>query len=324
MSAFALGLLPAVSCLVYDSGDLRGARGQAGAGTSGAEGRGGVGAGLGGSEASSERDGAAGSVGLSGSGPGGATTEPESATAEGGAVSGAGPGAGGTGSNAGNDSVSDGGAAGDPGVSRTLIDDFEDRNTRIYDHQQRTGFWYTFAIGEYRTLVPPPETPFTMFEYASAAEAPPPLQSIAAFRLVVGGVTGSRDGIGAGAGFNFEQPKESYDASAYSGISFWIRANKTLNPIDLQIVTRSTDSDGQVCTKTVDCSNHFRRELQVGTTWQKEALEWESFSQDPSWGKLVDWNPAELYSVQFFVRAIDADDTDVELTIDDVEFLGPG
>lgn len=311
--------------MVYDVNDLRGTNGQSGAAGGG---RGGTEGGSGGGS-SGQNGGGTGLVfpggstgggmasgGSSGAGRGGT---PSTGGAEDGGEGGAIPVAGGTAGAAPGGS----GAGGKVVVPATLIDDFEDRNHRVFNHQERNGFWYTFVIGDYEKLLPAPGMAFNMFEYESSRDAPPGLESAAAFQMVVASVTGPMMGIGAGIGVNFKEPKGAYDASNYSGISFWIRASKPLNPIDVQIVTRSTDNEGGVCTENVDCSNHFRMELQVGEEWQRETHLWESFKQDVGWGKQVAWNPEELFSVHFFVRAIDTDETDTEVYIDDISFVEP-
>jgi len=62
-----------------------------------------------------------------------------------------------------------------------------------------------------------------------------------------------------------ESGKATFDASAYSGITFWARA-ETPTMLIVALPNADTDEAGKICSV---CSHHYGRQQQLTTTWQR-------------------------------------------------------
>ena len=106
--------------------------------------------------------------------------------------------------------------------------------------------------------------------------------------------------------------RNTYDASAYVGISFWAKLgpnDKCTSPatcrlVHLAISTRDTDQQGGICTTV--CSDHFGYWQGLTTTWQKYTILFRQLAQD-GWGvpgaaQGLKFDAAHTYEVQFQVK----------------------
>ena len=232
------------------------------------------------------------------SGTGGATS-----TGTGGATGGSG--------GSGGDTTADTGA---PGID--MIDDMEDNDGSISGVNGRVGAWYTYNdLTTSATQVPKQGDPFSM-------------------------TPGGRDGTGyaanthgggftvwgAGYGFNLKDPgdgdggsnKSSYDASAYSGITFWAKAGPGSDKgLRVNVSNKDTDPAGAVCMPMEKCNDHFGNPVTLTGDWAKYILPFAKMAQS-GWGQSVaKFEVSTLYAVQFQVGK----STTFDISIDEVGFL---
>jgi len=122
------------------------------------------------------------------------------------------------------------------------------------------------------------------------------------YAVYVYGQTAIDTNSGATFGFSLGSP---YNASAYSGLSFWAKINAGTNPpIRVAFPDADTDPRGAVCqTSTTDqnlmCWSHFGYRLSLTTTWTKYTIPFTLLTQD-AWGyQAAAFNPATLFSIAF-------------------------
>src|SRR6188768_757545 len=135
-----------------------------------------------------------------------------------------------------------------------MIDDFEDADTWILSSGGRAGNWYPFSDGSGVLTI-----------------------DVAAIDRGAGSLTGLHTrgknftSWGAGFGVVLNNPggdsntKLLYDTSAYSGFTFWARAESAI-AMSVAVPNIDTDAAGKVCSA---CYHHYSRTLQLSTTWQR-------------------------------------------------------
>jgi hypothetical protein len=200
-----------------------------------------------------------------------------------------------------------------------LIDDMEDGNQNIHFHEMRNGAWYT-AAGKDATADPAPMKAFTMAEIVGT-----PGVAGSTLALHFKGSGGSE--WGAMAAFDFHAaatPKVVYDASAYKGITFWVKAEAASKiVVRVPIKNTSVAAEGACVAMTNGCENHYSAPLNLTTAWKQVTLLWAAFTQDPAWGFQTAFAPTELVSVQFLILSAVAPATppSADFWIDDVSFV---
>jgi hypothetical protein len=240
------------------------------------------------------------------------TATPANAGGSAGTGGATGTGTGGTGGTggAGGDTTADTGAPGGD-----MIDDMEDNDGSILSVNGRVGAWYTYNdLTAAATQVPKQGDPFAM-------------------------TAGGRDGTGyaanthgggftvwgAGYGFNFKDPgdgdggslKSTYDASAYSGITFWAKAGAGSDKgLRVNVSNKETDPAGAVCAPADKCSDHFGSPVTLTADWAKYTLPFAKMAQS-GWGQSVaKFDVSTLYAVQFQVGK----NTTFDISVDEVAF----
>lgn len=198
-----------------------------------------------------------------------------------------------------------------------MIDDMEDNDNAILAAGGRVGYWYTFNDGsEGATQTPPPdpegtgETPFTMTELAPARG-----QSTTAARSWGKGF----ETWGAGFGFDLSSPegaKAAYDASAFTGITFWAKIGAgSVKSATVMISDPGTDPDGGVCTDECD---KWQKTLALTEEWQQFTIPFADLKQGgwgtPAGSEQID--ATQLYSIQFQVGVA----PEFDVYIDDLGF----
>lgn len=196
-----------------------------------------------------------------------------------------------------------------------MIDDMEDKNNAILAAGGRGGYWYTFNDGTEGTQQPPPdpegtgENPFTM-----TVLEPPRGESKVAARSWGSGFTE----WGAAFGFDLNSPtgtKAAYDASAYTGVTFWAKIGPgSVNRVLFMISDQSTVPEGGICTK---CDN-WQKQITLTEEWQQFNIPFADLKQggwgDPAPTPQID--AAKLYSVSFQFGV----DDEFDLYVDDIAF----
>ena len=198
-----------------------------------------------------------------------------------------------------------------------MIDDMEDNDNAILADGGRVGYWYTFNDGTTTgTQTPPPdlegtgEEPFTM-----TALEPARAQSTYAARSWGAGF----ETWGAGFGFDLNSPdgaKAAYDASAYTGITFWAKLGAgSGTAASVMISDPGTDPTGGACSDKCD---KWKMDLAVTEEWQQFTIPFAALKQggwgDPAGTDEID--ASKLYSIQFQV----AQAPKFDLYIDDLGF----
>ncbi|WP_437721117.1 hypothetical protein [Sorangium sp. So ce861] len=192
----------------------------------------------------------------------------------------------------------------------------EDNDNAINAAGGRVGYWYTFNDEtEGATQNPPPdptgtgETPFTM-----SALDPARGQSMYAARSWGEGF------MDWGIGFGFDLKSEDgektpYDASAYTGITFWAKLGPgSGTAASIKVSDPGTDPAGGTCT-TCDAWNWS---FPVTEEWQQFTIAFADLKQggwgDPAGTDQID--ATKLYSIQFQIN----DAASFDIYIDDLAF----
>jgi hypothetical protein len=199
-------------------------------------------------------------------------------------------------------------------VPPELVDDMEDGNQNILLHQGRNGAWYTVA-GPDASAEPEPMKAFSM---ATVTGAPPVAGSTRCFQFT--GKGGS--GWGAMGAFDFRAiatPKVVYDASAYKGISFWVKAAAAVHiAVRIPIKNTTAEANGSCVGTSAGCENHYGADVALTTSWKQVTLLWANLAQDPAWGHKVPFTANALVSTQFVVVK---DTPTTTFWIDDIAFV---
>jgi hypothetical protein len=195
------------------------------------------------------------------------------------------------------------------GGTDLLIDDLATGNGQIALRDGRNGLWFTMADGAEGTLWPAP----------------------AAFQTVLG--SGPRGGYAArmyGSGFttwgaalavSFSQAQTGpcpFDASAFSGITFWARsATPTIIRVNLATVATQQTRDGGACAGT--CSNDYGTPIALVAAWQKYTIAFTDLTQRSlgSDAATVAFDPTQLTELQFVAapgKTFDISVTDLSFT----------
>jgi hypothetical protein len=192
-----------------------------------------------------------------------------------------------------------------------LVDDCEDDNNQVSTHGGRNGYWYTFVDKQGSTITPPAHTKFLMSSGGASG-------SRYAARIL-GKMSANGDPLFAGLGFSFTDPKGPYDATKYTGISFYAKVgSKSTRTVRLKLPDVNTDPDGRVCK---ECFNDFGADLTLTDEWKKYTIPFAAMKQMKDWG---DPNPPAVNRAMVFGVQWQFNDTgvDYDLWIDSVRLTG--
>jgi hypothetical protein len=211
----------------------------------------------------------------------------------------------------------------DMGTTDDTISDFEDGAGSVLPNGGRNGGWYTYTDTAPTCMVMPAPN-----GSATAAEIPGGrCQSMFAMHFTGMGCSV----FGAGVGTDLAAPaagdggttttaaKTPYDVSMYSGISFWVRADKGSSirfKMPMTDETKTTDGGNCVDSTTAKCSDDFGSNIALTKNWVKKTVMFSKMTQE-GWGKKFTWTPAHVTSIQFQVPITTAFD----VWIDDVSFV---
>ncbi|WP_437671130.1 hypothetical protein [Sorangium sp. So ce131] len=200
-----------------------------------------------------------------------------------------------------------------PGEELTTspIDDMEDGNIDIPEGEPtnpRLGFWYTFhdeAAGVQEPLIDDDlVVPLALPREGSAMAVH----------------TSADDGFtewGAGVGVLLRDG-EYYDASAYSGITFWAYAEEdSSRALVVSFIDRQTDGEGGECGGEMQppCYDHFHREVVLTPSWKHYKIPIACLRQD-GYGEFPALRVTELRSFDFLYPRGKA----FNIWIDDIAF----
>jgi endoglucanase len=191
------------------------------------------------------------------------------------------------------------------------IDDAEDDNNQVLLRGGRSGYWYTFVDKAGSTITPPSQVTFLM--------SPGGARGSRYAARMMGKVSAAGQPIFAGMGFSFTDPKAAYDASAFSGVSFYAKVGlgATAN-VRLKVPDANTDPAGKVCS---ECFNDFGVDLTLTGDWQKYLAPFAAMKQMDGWGAphpaAID--KSKIFGLQWQVTQPGAS---YDVWVDDVQFTG--
>lgn len=195
-----------------------------------------------------------------------------------------------------------------------LISDGETNSNQTATIQGRGGYWYTFLDDAGSTVVP--EAGKNGGTFAMTPEG----AGGSKFAARMTGKIGGGGTVYAGMALNFVDPKGTYDASKYKGISFKAKIGPgSTNKVRLKVPDNQTDPDGKICK---ECFNDFGMDLPLTEQWQEFTIPFTSMKQLKDWGSRFDGlNTAQLYGLQWQVNEPGAT---FDVWVDDIAFTGCG
>lgn len=187
--------------------------------------------------------------------------------------------------------------SGDTSGKPSLIDDLEDGDSRVTPKQGRSGGWFAYDDGSAGTRTEPE---------IKSADRP---GSQKAMCISGEGFTGWGGGMGlslVGEGTS----RMLYDASAYTGITFWARGSGTFRAM---LVDKYSDPAASLCTS---CYDHFQAPFTPSSEWKQYTFSWKDLKQLGFGEMKPNVCAAGLFALQFQWSGSQA----FELCLDDIAF----
>ena len=198
-------------------------------------------------------------------------------------------------------------------ASEGMISDGEANSNQVNPVKGRGGYWYTFVDNNGSTITP------TAGSQGGTFAMSPGGANGSKFAAHMTGQVGTADTVYAGMAFNFVDPKGTYDATAYKGISFWAKKGpgSTAN-VRLKVPDTNTDPEGKVCK---ECFNDFGMDLTLTDEWTQYVVPYIGMTQLKGWGspRMPGIDSSQIYGVQFQVNDKGAA---YDVWVDDIEFTG--
>ena len=186
----------------------------------------------------------------------------------------------------------------------------EDNNDAIVTAEGRQGYWYTFNDASSTGKQDPPGTGFTMTMLST-----PRGDSKVAARTNGSGFTM----WGAGMGLNLNSmgsTKSSYDASGYTGLTFWaMAAQGSTTSLRVSVPDADTTPEGGVCAGD-KCNDHIGTSIELGTSWKQYSLKFSDLKQEGFGQAFPEIKTSALYAISFSVTT----NTTFDVYIDDIAF----
>jgi endoglucanase len=192
-----------------------------------------------------------------------------------------------------------------------VLDDAEDNNNQLVIQKGRNGYWYTFVDKAGTTITPPTQMAFMM----SASGANGSQHSA----HMMGKVAGAGAPLFAGLGFSFTDPKAAYDATAFSGVSFYAKMGPgSTATVRLKVPDANTDPVGKVCS---ECFNDFGADLTLTDQWKRYTVPFATMKQMDGWGAPhpASIDRSKIYGLQWQVAEQGAS---YDVWVDNVQFTG--
>ncbi len=186
----------------------------------------------------------------------------------------------------------------------SLIDDLEDGDLQIIETEGRRGSWLEFddGTGEH-----------------SGALVESPGRDGTGLALHISGSDFTSWGGGVALRLNEQDGTLSaYDASRYTGITFWARmGEESGSRFFVMVPDRNTQPEGGVCSS---CYDHFHAQLSITSEWRQYTLSWNELQQQGFGDEETNINRSQLYAIQFQWD----DGQTFDLWLDDVAFTTAG
>ena len=206
-------------------------------------------------------------------------------------------------------------------AAEVLIDDLEDNDNVIQPIGNRTGYWYTFNDGTPGAVQVP--DPATLFKPAAGGTTATPK-----YAATTSGPAFTSYGAGMGFDFNNTASKACpYDATAYSGITFYAKANTgNMTGMTLKVMlkipaTTPVAQASGACAAASKCEDHYALKPApvLTTAWTKYTITFASkatFDQQ-GFGAAATFDKSKIIAMQFQV----AQDVKFNFSIDDIAFF---
>lgn len=184
-----------------------------------------------------------------------------------------------------------------------LIDDGEDGDPQVLKRDGRAGYWFTFVDPE-GSKIEPAGSPFKM--------GGPGVNGSKRAARMRGKMASGGKSVYAGMGFNFAE-SGSYDASPYTGITFWAKGP---GRVRFEMPDVNTAPGGGRCK---DCYNDLGIVIALESEWRKYTIRFEWLEQRPGWG-----DPApelvkdQIYAMEWEFGGLGRE---FDISIDDVAFI---
>jgi endoglucanase len=194
-----------------------------------------------------------------------------------------------------------------------IISDGESNSNQVNTIKGRGGYWYTFVDDKGSTITPTAGSQGGTFTMAPGGA------NGSKYAAHMTGQIGGADIVYAGMALNFVDPKGTYDATAYKGISFWAKKGPgSTGNVRLKVPDSNTDPDGKVCTA---CFNDFGKDLQLTEAWTQYVIPYVAMSQIKGWGAphTAGIDSSQVYGIQFQVNEKGAP---FDIWVDDIQFTG--
>jgi hypothetical protein len=195
-----------------------------------------------------------------------------------------------------------------------MIDDFEapSHESAPCATDGRNGGWYLYTDGSGTSTPPPSTTGGPPFPYA-VLDVPRTGSTYGVH------VTASGQREYGGLGFSMRFPSAPYDATGYSGISFWARGQGSFRVTFPTPLTRDQTLDGGECVpdQVRGCNDHFGSAvINLTSSWEQYSLHFADQDQQgwgiPAFGLVT----AELLGIEFVWTP-----GTFEFWLDDLKFL---
>jgi hypothetical protein len=218
----------------------------------------------------------------------------------------------------------------DTGLMRDVIADFESGAGQINDAPRRHGSFYTYNDATAGAVQNPPAGDASPAEIPGGRCTSKFAMHVSAKGFTVWGAGFGTDfaygvapdggTVGPDSGIN---PRQSYDASAYTGISFWARVEPGSKPgLRLGIADKTTAPEGGMC--VVDdtgmnpnrCYDDFGKTVGIITSWDFFKVSFAEMTQRGFGLKAPAIDKAHVYGLQFQAGAA----VDYDVWVDDLAF----
>jgi len=194
-----------------------------------------------------------------------------------------------------------------------MISDGEANNNQVNTIKGRGGYWYTFVDTNGSTITP------TAGSQGGTFAMSPGGANGTKYAAHMSGQVGGGDTVYAGMAFNFVDPKGTYDATAYKGISFWAKIGPGSTPnVRLKVPDTNTDPEGKVCK---ECFNDFGMDLHLTEQWTQYVVPYMAMTQLKGWGSphTPGVDSSQIYGVQWQVNDKGAP---YDVWVDEIQFTG--
>jgi endoglucanase len=205
---------------------------------------------------------------------------------------------------------------GAPCGPEALVEDAEDNNNQVIVQDGRSGYIYTYIDSEGTTITPKEGSNGGIFQMSPGGA------NGSKYAMRMNGTLAAAKIVFAGMGLNLTDPKDTYDASRYKGISFWAKRGDVgaYRKVRVKMPDINTDPDGGKCT---NCYNDFGLDIKLDTEWQQYVVPFDRLKQESGWGSPRPSGMAagETFAIQFQVKEAGAK---YDVWVDEIKFTGCG